>query len=555
MKGGKVIMTNSKNLPNVAYFCMEYALDTSLKIYSGGLGVLAGDYLKGAKDGNFPMVGIGIKWKQGYTEQRIGEDGRPYDSFYNYQYDFLKDTGVKVTVKIRQRDVVCKVWLVDCFGNAPIYLLDTDLPENSDAWITGQLYGYFGEERIAQEMVLGIGGIKALRALGIKPDVYHFNEGHALFAGFELIREKMESGASFKEAVATTKEEVVFTTHTPIVAGNESHTLDRILYMGANCGLTIEQLVEIGGSPFNMTVGALRLSRISNAVAQLHGETSNKMWKDVDNRSDIIAITNAIHRPTWVNSNMLETAESYDGSAESKEKLWNEHMKNKKALIDFVYERNGVKLDADKLLIGFSRRAAPYKRSNLIFTKPEIIAPLLNSGKVQIVFSGKAHPLDDTGKQIVANIVAMTKEYPNSVVFIQNYDMTVGKMLTGGADVWLNNPRRPLEASGTSGMKAAMNGAPNLSTLDGWWPEACKHGVNGWQFGDGKSVDDFATEEELDAHDLDGLYNVLTKEVIPTYYENKDKWIEIMANSINDTKDFFSVQRMLEEYYDRMYIK
>lgn len=555
MKGGKVIMTNSKNLPNVAYFCMEYALDTSLKIYSGGLGVLAGDYLKGAKDGNFPMVGIGIKWKQGYTEQRIGEDGRPYDSFYNYQYDFLKDTGVKVTVKIRQRDVVCKVWLVDCFGNAPIYLLDTDLPENSDAWITGQLYGYFGEERIAQEMVLGIGGIKALRALGIKPDVYHFNEGHALFAGFELIREKMESGASFKEAVAATKEEVVFTTHTPIVAGNESHTLDRILYMGANCGLTIEQLVEIGGSPFNMTVGALRLSRISNAVAQLHGETSNKMWKDVDNRSDIIAITNAIHRPTWVNSNMLETAESYDGSAESKEKLWNEHMKNKKALIDFVYERNGVKLDADKLLIGFSRRAAPYKRSNLIFTKPEIIAPLLNSGKVQIVFSGKAHPLDDTGKQIVANIVAMTKEYPNSVVFIQNYDMTVGKMLTGGADVWLNNPRRPLEASGTSGMKAAMNGAPNLSTLDGWWPEACKHGVNGWQFGDGKSVDDFATEEELDAHDLEGLYNVLTKEVIPTYYENKDKWIEIMANSINDTKDFFSVQRMLEEYYDRMYIK
>ena len=220
-----------EKLTQVAYFCMEYALDTSLKIYSGGLGVLAGDYLKGAKDGNFPMVGIGIKWKQGYTEQRIGEDGRPYDSFYNYQYDFLKDTGVKVTVKIRQRDVVCKVWLVDCFGNAPIYLLDTDLPENSDAWITGQLYGYFGEERIAQEMVLGIGGVKALRALGIKPEVYHFNEGHALFAGFELIREKMESGASFKEALAATREEVVFTTHTPIVAGNESHPIDRILYM------------------------------------------------------------------------------------------------------------------------------------------------------------------------------------------------------------------------------------------------------------------------------------------------------------------------------------
>jgi starch phosphorylase len=553
MKGGKVIMTNSKNLPKVAYFCMEYALDTSLKIYSGGLGVLAGDYLKGAKDGEYPMVGIGIKWKQGYTEQKIGEDGRPYDSYYNYQYDFLKDTGVKVTVKIRQRDVVCKVWLVDCFGNAPIYLLDTDLPENGDAWITGQLYGYFGEERIAQEMVLGIGGVKALRALGIKPDVYHFNEGHALFAGFELMRERMESGASFEEALAATREEVVFTTHTPIVEGNESHPLDRILYMGANCGLTIEQLVQIGGSPFNMTVGALRLSRMSNAVAQLHGETSNKMWKDVDNRSEIIAITNAIHRPTWVDAKMVEAGENYDGSEESKETLWNTHMKNKQALIDFVYERNGVKLDADKLLIGFSRRAAPYKRSNLIFTKPEIIAPLLKSGKLQIVFSGKAHPLDDAGKKIVADIVAMTKEYPNSVVFVENYDMTVGKMLTTGADVWLNNPRRPKEASGTSGMKAAMNGAPNLSTLDGWWPEACKHGINGWQFGDGKSADDFATEAELDAHDLDGLYNVLTNEVIPTYYENRDKWIEIMANSIKDTKDFFSVDRMLEEYYDRLY--
>lgn len=555
MKGGNFIMTNSKQLPKVAYFCMEYALDTQLKIYSGGLGVLAGDYLKGAKDYEFPMVAIGIKWKQGYTEQRIGEDGRPYDAYKNYQYDFLKDTGVKVTVKIRQRDVVCKVWLVEEFGNAPIYLLDTDLPENSDAWITGQLYGWFGEERIAQEMVLGIGGIKALRALGIDVDVYHFNEGHALFAGFELLREKTESGMNYEEALAATRDEVVFTTHTPIVEGNESHTLDRILYMGANCGLTIEQLVALGGSPFNMTVGALRLSRITNAVAQLHGETSNKMWADTEGKSEIIAITNAIHRPTWVDSTMLELGEKYDGSEESKKALWDAHMNNKKALIDFVYERNGVKLDADKLLIGFSRRAAPYKRSNLIFTKPEIIAPLLREGKLQIVFSGKAHPLDDNGKSIVANIVKMSKEYPNSVVFLENYDMTIGRALTTGADVWLNNPRRPKEASGTSGMKAAMNGAPNLSILDGWWPEACNHGVNGWQFGDGKSVDDFATEAELDAYDLDGLYNVLLNEVIPTYYEDRNKWIDIMANSINSTKEYFGVKRMLDEYYNRMYIK
>lgn len=548
-------MSDLKQLPRAAYFCMEYGLDTELRSYAGGLGILAGDYLKGAKDYNFPIVGIGIKWKQGYGDQCIGKDGRAYDAYHNYEYDFLKDTGVKVTVRIRQRDVICKVWLVDTFGNAPIYLLDTDLPENSDSWITGQLYGWFGEERIAQEMILGIGGVKALRALGIGVDVYHFNEGHPLFAGFELIREKLDLGLSFEAALAASREEIVFTTHTPIVEGNESHPVDRLLYMGANCGLTIEQLVQIGGSPFNMTVGALRMSRITNAVAALHAETANKMWEEVEGRSEIIGITNAIHLPTWVDENMLSAAEKYDGSEASKNALWEAHMNNKKALIDFVYERNGVKLNAESLLIGFSRRAAPYKRSNLIFTKPEIIVPLLESGKLQIVFSGKAHPLDDTGKKIIENIVKLSKEYPNSVVFLENYDMTIGAALTSGSDVWLNNPRRPKEASGTSGMKAAMNGSLNVSILDGWWPEACKHGINGWQFGDGKSVEDFNTEAELDAHDLDALYNILINEVLPTYYDNKARWIDMMADSINSIKDYFGVKRMLDEYYNKMYIK
>jgi len=536
-------MTN-KSLPKVAYFCMEYGLDVSMKTYAGGLGILAGDYLKGAKDHEYPMVGIGIKWKQGYTDQMVGKDGRPYDSYHNYEYDHLKDTGVKVKVKIRQRDVVCKVWEVDKFGNAPIYLLDTDLPENEDAWITGQLYGWFAEERLAQEIVLGIGGVKALRALGIEVDVYHFNEGHAVFAGFELMKERMDNNMTFEEAMAATREEVVFTTHTPIVQGNESHYLDALMYMGANNGLTLEQLITIGGSPFNMTVAALRLSRITNAVAQLHCETANKMWKDVDNTSDIIGITNAIHKPTWVDENMIKAA---DGEGD----LWETHMSNKKDLIEFVKERNGVELDADKLLIGFSRRAAPYKRSNFIFTDEAIVEPLLKAGKIQIVFSGKAHPLDDTGKKIVENIVNMTKKYPNSVVFLENYDMTIGKMLTRGSDIWLNNPRRPKEASGTSGMKAAMNGVLNLSILDGWWPEACNHGVNGWQFGDGFENDN---EEILDAHDLNALYKVLLEEVLPTYYENHDKWVEMMKESIISTKDAFAVKRMLEEYYNRMYM-
>ncbi|MDT8717078.1 alpha-glucan family phosphorylase [Clostridium sp. 19966] len=545
-------MPIKKDLPKVAYFCMEYALDTELRTYAGGLGILAGDYLKGAKDFDYPMIGIGIKWKQGYSDQMLDKDGKPFDAYHNYDYDFLKDTGVKVKVKIRQRDVTCKVWLCDKYNNAPIYLLDTDLPENEDAWITGQLYGWFGEERIAQEMVLGIGGIRALRALNIPVDVYHFNEGHALFAGFELIKEKMDKGFFFEDALKASREEIVFTTHTPIIQGNEYHTLDRLIYMGANSGLTLEQLIEIGGSPFNMTVAALRISRISNAVAQLHKETANKMWSEVNGRSEIIGITNAIHLPTWVDENMISYAESYDRSSESKDRLWNQHMKNKKELIDFVYERNGVKLDSDALLIGFSRRAAPYKRSNLIFTKPEVIEPYLKEGKIQIVFSGKAHPLDDTGKKIVENIVDISKRYPNAVVFLENYDMTIGRMLTHGSDIWLNNPRRPLEASGTSGMKAAMNGVLNLSILDGWWPEACKHGVNGWQFGDGFESEDF---EVLDAHDLGCLYKVLLKEVLPTYYSDRDKWVEMMKNSILSTKDYFSVERMLKEYYEEMYIK
>ncbi len=529
--------------PRVAYFCMEYGLDNRFKAYAGGLGILAGDYLKGAKDYNYPIVGIGIKWKQGYTDQLIGPDGQPYDTYHNYQYEFLEDTGVEVSVEIRKREVKCKVWKLDCFGNAPLYLLDTDVPGNDDAWITGQLYGWFGEERIAQEIVLGVGGVRALRALGLDVDVYHFNEGHALFAGFELLREKMDAGETFEEAWKASREEIVFTTHTPVVQGNESHPIDRLLYMGANMGLTEAQLAELGGDPFNMTVGALRLSRKANAVAKLHGETANQMWDYVKDRSDIVAITNAIHRPTWVDPAMLELAETGGD-------LWSAHLKNKRDLIKFVKDRTGVELLENNLIIGFSRRAVPYKRSDLIFSKPELIEPWLKNRKVQILFSGRAHPLDDGGKAIAANLVAMSKKYPGAVVFLENYDMSIGAALTRGSDIWLNNPRRPKEASGTSGMKAAMNGVLNLSILDGWWPEACRHGLNGWQFGDGFEHED---ETILDAHDRNALYKVLLEEVLPTFYDNRPKWVEMMRASILDTKEYFGVKRMLEEYYELLY--
>lgn len=534
-----------KVLPRVAYFCMEYALQSDFKMYAGGLGILAGDYLKGARDHKFPIVGIGIKWKQGYGEQKITTEGKVVDTYPINEYPNLKDTGVTVSVTIRNRVVKCKVWLCDKYGNAPLYLLDTDVPGNEDGWITGQLYGWFGEERIAQEMVLGIGGVKALRALKIPVDVYHFNEGHALFAGFELVREKVSKGKSYEDALHSTRTEIVFTTHTPVVQGNESHYLDRLLYMGADLGIFNKaRLKQLGGSPFNMTVGALRLSRKSNAVAQLHAVTANKMWKDVKDRSEIIGITNAIHIPTWVDRRILKAAD------DSTQLIWRLHQENKKKLIEFVRDRTGVKLNPNALILGFSRRAVPYKRSDFIFRDRSKVDKLFKSGKLQIIFSGKAHPLDDGGKRIVANIVALTKKYPKSVVFLENYDMTIGSMLVRGSDVWLNNPRRPQEASGTSGMKAAMNGVLNLSILDGWWPEACQHGVNGWQIGDGYEN---RNEIKLDAHDQKALYKVLLDEVVPTYYGDKTKWIAMMKQSVLTTMKPFAVKRMLEEYYRDLY--
>ncbi|MBT3274775.1 MAG: alpha-glucan family phosphorylase [Spirochaetales bacterium] len=374
-------------------------------------------------------------------------------------------------------------------------------------------------------MVLGIGGVRALRALNESVDCYHFNEGHALFAGFELMREKMDDGADYPSALASTRAEVVFTTHTPIIQGNESHPIDRIVYMGANLGFSKEQLVELGGEPFNMTVGALRLSKISNAVAQLHGQTANEMWRHVPDRSEILAITNAIHRPTWVDQRLAD--------AESDDSFWSLHMEN-------------------KLLIGFSRRAAPYKRSDFIFSDALKAQSLLKDRTIQIIFSGRAHPLDDTGKGIVEKLHAKSIEYPESVVFPQNYDMEIGARLTRGAGVWLNNPRRPKEASGTSGMKAAMNGVLNLSVLDGWWPEACEHGENGWQFGDAFSSE--ATDEH-DSHDLEALYRCLNEEVIPTYYNDRSRWISMMRRSIESTTTQFGAKRMLDEYYELMYSK
>lgn len=534
---------NNQHLPTVAYFSMEYGLHNDFKIYAGGLGILAGDFIKGAKDLNVPLIGIGIRWKQGYTEQRINHEGKPYDTFTDQEYDFLEDTGVRLTVTVKDAEVPCKVWKTEHFGNNPLYLLDADLDGSPHGWMTSRLYGGSSEERIAQEIILGIGGVKAIRALSLEADVYHFNEGHAALAATELIREKMADGLSFESAWRKTREEVVFTTHTPVKEGNEAHTLDLLGTMSAYNGLTREQMEQIGGNPFNMTVAGLRLSRRSNAVAALHARTANRMWKDVPNRSEIIGITNAIHLPTWADPRM---AQAYEHGGD----LWAVHMELKRELIDWIRGHSGIALNPDRLLIGFSRRAAPYKRSDLIFSQPELITPYLESGQIQIVFSGKAHPNDETGKQIVSRLVTMMKKYPGSVVFLENYDMTIGAKLTRGADVWLNNPRRPLEASGTSGMKAAVNGVLNCSILDGWWPEACLDGENGWQIGDGFESDDVA---ELDRHDSAALYDAILQRVVPTYYHDQARWVRMMRRSIETTREAFSTRRMLLDYYEQLY--
>ncbi|HHU61374.1 MAG: alpha-glucan family phosphorylase [Bacillota bacterium] len=526
--------------PKVAFFCMEYGLDASFPIYSGGLGVLAGDILKSAKDLDMPFVGIGILWNEGYSDQYLDERGYPFHSGQDYNRDLLEDTGITVNLWIRGEDVACKVWKVEAFNNVPLYLLDTNFPGSDHGWMTRQLYAGFGQERVAAEMILGIGGIRLLKKIGFDADVYHLNEGHAVFAGLELIRERMSTGKNFHEAWEETRQQIIFTTHTPVMAGNEVHDHSLLSHMGAWAGLEYDQVEEIGGDPFNMTVAGLRLSCLSNGVSELHGSTARAMWKDYHGISPIISITNGVHVKTWQDE-QIEQTYNVRGN------LWKTHLQAKKRLIEEVQNRTGVSLDLDALTIGFARRAATYKRSGLIFHRPHIIEPLLKDRVIQLVFSGKAHPEDEWGKQIVANIAEMSYRFPDSVVFLENYNMELGKILTTGCDVWLNTPQRPLEASATSGMKAALNGVLNLSVLDGWWPEGCIHGVNGWQFGGG-----YEGPEQLMVDAL-SLYEVLLEDVIPTYYDDKKRWQEMMQASIATGMHRFSADRMLTEYNNLMY--
>ena len=537
-------MYTYNDLPRVAYFCMEFGLNEKLPIYSGGLGVLAGDYLKAAHDLNMPLVGVGILWRQDYTEQYIDEHGNPYDVFVDHDFDYLKDTGVIVYVNIHGESVPCRVWLVDHYHNAPLYLLDADVYGSRHGWITKRLYWGGEYYRIAQELILGVGGVKALRALDLKVDIYHFNEGHALFAGLELIREKMEEGLSFERAWEETRKRVAFTTHTPVEAGNEKHSHGLLQEIGAYNGLNFEQMTRLGGDPFNMTQAALRISYIANAVSQLHEGTTRHLWRDTDNSAPITSVTNAVHVPTWQHPAIRR---AYDNN----EDLWEAHLEVKKQLTEFIRQKTGMVSDPNSLIVGFARRATAYKRSDLIFGDISVIAPMLKEGKLQLIFSGKAHPYDDAGKSIIKDLVIMDRMYKNSIVFLENYDMKIARYMVRGCDVWLNNPRRPMEASGTSGMKAALNGVLNLSVVDGWVAEGPEHGVSGWLL-EHQEENEHLNEDEKD---LQALYRILLNEVIPIYYEDPSRWRRMMRASIEMSQWQFSSERMIREYYENIYKK
>jgi starch phosphorylase len=522
--------------PHVAYFCMEFGLHESFPIYAGGLGVLAGDFIKSAHDLKLPVVAVGLRWERGYGAQRVGPGGAPVEEFPSYDSGFLRETGVRVRVRVRGVEVPCVVWVTERFGHVPLYLIEPYRAQ--DRWITHRLYEAGTDVRIAQEMLLGIGGVRALNWLGIPIVTHHFNEGHAVFAGIEMIAERMETGFSFQEAWEETRKRIVFTTHTPVKEGNEEHSIQDLRRMGACLQLSGAEMREIGGDPFNMTVAGLRLARAANAVSQLHGETSRKMWAHVTESAPISAITNGVHTPTWQAADVRAAAD--DG-----ERLWKVHRAHKEELAIEIEGRQRVRLDPESLFIGFARRAAGYKRSDFILRDPERLETLLAEHPVTLVFSGKAHPDDHIGKSIVANMVRAQGEYPGRVVFVENYDMGVARLLTRGCDVWLNNPIRPLEASGTSGMKAAMNGALNLSILDGWWPEGCEHGVNGWAIGGEDSGDD--------AKDLTALFQVLEREVLPAWAD-RARWIGMMQAAIRMAVEKFSADRMVRDYFQRLYL-
>ena len=545
-----VPMVSKTSLPNVAYFCMELAIDQSLHIYSGGLGFLAGSYLRSAGRLDMPMVAVSILWSLGYGDQQIGGDGNVEIVYNKRDYDFLKDIGVTVEVPIFGRSVKARVLLLGpaVFGTVPVYFLTTDIPENSeeDRYLTAKLYDGDERIRISQEILLGVGGIRALKAVGYPMDILHMNEGHALPAVFELLS---EPGANFESV----RDKTVFTTHTPVAAGNETHDAHLLNEAGFFGKVSLDEAIGLGGGQnFSLTVAALRMSRRANGVSQLHGVVANNMWQWVDGRCPIVAITNAVSLEYWQDNRFRPLDLRNDDALHGLKRQM------KQELLDYVAQTTGKQFDPDVLTVVWARRFTEYKRPNLIFRDMDRIKRLLEGHnaegrKLQLIFSGKFHPNDTTGRDMFNQILHIARENQNVVVLTgPGYELDLSARLKKGADVWLNTPTRPLEASGTSGMSANLNATVHCSIYDGWAVEGTYSGVNGYLINhngcEGHQQPDVRQHE-----DYESMMSILENEIVPTYYGNKPRWAELMRQSIHTAASYFNSDRMIIEYYVRLY--
>ncbi len=602
----------------VAYFSAEFGIHESLPVYSGGLGVLSGDHIKSASGLGVPLVAVGLFYSQGYFRQRLDSSGLQFEEYVDSNVELLparpasgrNGKPVIVSIETRSGKLMAQVWKV-MVGRVPLYLLDSNIEGNSpeDRQLTSRLYGGDERTRIRQELVLGVGGVMALHQLGIRPGVYHLNEGHSAFGPLQAIWLRMqETGQPFDDALRHVAATTVFTTHTPVPAGHDRFSAALVEeHLGPLCeklGLGLDELLAIGrvepgnaDESFCMTVTGLKLSRTANAVSQLHGRVSRRMWSTVwpwreEEEIPIGHITNGVHTLSWMADQMKLLCDRYfptgwvDHLGEPEVwhhvyeidpgELWETHNTLKSLLISFARRRLVEEarrreegnaeiqrcmnvFDAQYLTIGFGRRFATYKRAALLFTDMERLDKIVNNARrpVQFLFAGKAHPKDQPGKELIRHIAELRKDprFADRVAFVEDYDVNVCRHMVQGVDVWLNNPRRPLEASGTSGQKAVLNGALNLSILDGWWNEAF-NGVNGFAIGNGST---HVSDQLLDARDADSLYEVLEQLVVPVYYDRDvdnlpGRWIERTMNSISSLAWRFSSDRMVMDYTTQCYI-
>lgn len=530
----------------VAYFSMEFAVHQPLKIYSGGLGFLSGSHLRSAYELRQNMIAVGILWKYGYYDQARNQDQTLQVTWMEKQYSFLEDTGLKFQIVIHDHPVWVKVWYLnpETFKTAPLFLLSTDLPENDyvSQTITHRLYDANVATKVAQFILLGVGGAKLMDELGFNPELYHLNEAHGVSSVFYLYK-KFGS-------VEEVRKRLVFTTHTPEEAGNEKHDIYLCQKMSYFCGLSIDEVRKLTGlkdDQFNHSLVALRFAKLSNGVSQLHGEVSRAMWSKYENICPIISITNAQNWRYWADKQL------YRASEENNDAWWDDRKKYlKRRAFDIVADQTGKLFDPNVFTIVWARRFAGYKRAELITRNRERFERLLSSKKypVQIIWAGKPYPMDYPAINDFNNLVHLSRNYKNVAVLV-GYELGLSKRLKQAGDVWLNNPRVPREASGTSGMTAAMNGAVNFSTDDGWIPEFINHGNNGYvvpQADYGRM-----SVQEQDDYDLNKIYEILENEILPTYYEHYDAWRSICKNGMRDVRFRFDAGRMADEYYNLLY--